>query len=758
MVFKKEAKLYDIEVRREAGEEVLYINFIGAGFVPSIAETEDVFSRVVDGLVENPGVSRVVLVQQRNYSYDFGSVSLLLEISQLYNHLVKEEKILSSDVILKCQNYFPDIYNNLSYILGLLKVDPILCYYEAQRLLKTERDNLEKIPEQYKGCEQGYIKLIEKVFNLVRELGIIKQASVYLESYKPGSREIYSLIFRPDILPNFTFTRLAAVLPEDAEMISQYDVSGQEGKSAVTIFRKENDSRYYYHLIAPEYTLSEEHHYLLNLARSVMIEHRPKAEEFTDPERTRSVFFNIARDLLQELARNKKISLAYKQLNKLASILVRYTIGFGVIEILLQDPNIQDIAINSPIGLTPIFVRHSEYDECVTNIIPSEEDAESWAAKFRMLSGRPLDEANPILYTDLLLDKVRARVAIIQQPLSPYGLAYSFRRHREDPWTLPLYIKNKMLDSLTAGLLSFLVDGSRTLLVAGTRGAGKTSLLGSLMLEILPKYRIIVAEDTLELPVDALRKIGYDILRMKVRSALLQTTTEISAAEGIRTSLRLGDSSLIIGEVRSDEAKALYEAMRVGALANTVAGTIHGASPYGVFDRVVNDLNVPTTSFKATDLVLVCNPIKSPDGLHSWRRVTQLTEVRKHWKSDPLEERGFVDLLRYNVEKDRLEASDELINGESEIIKAVATNVKGWAGDWDAVYDNILLRARVKEEILNMAEKSGNLNLLEANFNFLASNAFHQISDKIREEVGIPEGRRVLADFQGWLKKYGKKI
>jgi len=167
---------------------------------------------------------------------------------------------------------------------------------------------------------------------------------------------------------------------------------------------------------------------------------------------------------------------------------------------------------------------------------------------------------------------------------------------------------------------------------------------------------------------------------------------------------------------------------------------------------------VPTTSFKATDLVLVCNPIKSPDGLHSWRRVTQLTEVRKHWKSDPLEERGFVDLLRYNVEKDRLEASDELINGESEIIKAVATNVKGWAGDWDAVYDNILLRARVKEEILNMAEKSGNLNLLEANFNFLASNAFHQISDKIREEVGIPEGRRVLADFQGWLKKYGKKI
>ena len=207
-----------------------------------------------------------------------------------------------------------------------------------------------------------------------------------------------------------------------------------------------------------------------------------------------------------------------------------------------------------------------------------------------------------------------------------------------------------------------------------------------------------------------------------------------------------------------EEAKALYEAMRVGALANVVAGTIHGASPYGVFDRVVNDLNVPVTSFKATDLVLVCNPIKTPDGLHSWRRVTQLTEVRKHWRTDPEEEKGFVDLLKYNVEKDMLEASDELINGDSEIIKEVASNVKGWAGDWDAVYDNILLRAKVKEEIVNMSEKLKMPELLEAPFNFTANNVFHQISDKIREEVGIPEGKRVLDSFQTWVKKFAKKI
>jgi len=304
------------------------------------------------------------------------------------------------------------------------------------------------------------------------------------------------------------------------------------------------------------------------------------------------------------------------------------------------------------------------------------------------------------LDTQLEIGNVRARIAIIQRPLSPDGLAYAIRRHREQPWTLPLFVQNKMLNPFAAGLFSFLIDGSRTLLIAGTRSSGKTSLLGSLMLEIISKNRIIVIEDSLELPVESLRKLEYDILRMKVRSALLKTTTEVSADDGIRTSLRLGDSCLIMGEVRSEEAKALYEAMRVGALANVVAGTIHGASPYGVFDRVVNDLGVPATSFKATDIIAVCNPIKTPDGLHSFKRVVQISEVRKHWKQDPLLEKGFVDLLKYNVEKDELEVSEDLINGDSEIIKGIAANVRGWAGNWEAIYDNILLRAKIKKKLL----------------------------------------------------------
>lgn len=755
MLFKKEAKLYSYEVIREAGEDVMYINYLGSPFVPSIAENPEVMARTVDMLVESPNIARVVFVQQRNYSYDFNQVGMLVEIAQLFTFLMKQEKILSPEKLDLSLSMIPQRYELMYYLLNLLKRDPVAAYSELKKILYQERENLERIEINFKVSQMGYIRTLEKFLSLIEETHLLKRVRNFLDGYILGSREIYNLVFRPEIIPNFTFTRLMARLPEDTKIIDQYEISSGYDKSQVTILKKENETKYFYHLMPPEYSIGEDFHMLLNLGRSVLIEHRPKAEEFTDPERTRQVFFNVSRDLLQELANSKNMKLSYSDLNKLANILVRHTIGFGLIEILLQDKNIQDIVLNAPISQNCIFLRHSKFDECQTNITPSMEDASSWAAKFRMISGRPLDEANPILDSDLNLGKVRARVAIIQQPLSPHGIAYAFRRHREEPWTLPLFVQNKMINSFTAGLMSFMIDGARTILVAGTRSAGKTSLLGSLMLEIMPKFRVIVCEDTLELPVEDLRKIGYDILRMKVRSALLQSTNEVAADEGIRTSLRFGDSCLILGEVRSTETRALYEAMRVGALANVVAGTIHGASPYGVFDRVVNDLNVPVTSFKATDLVLVSNPVKSADGLHSFRRVVQLAEVRKHWTKDPLEEKGFVDLLNYDVDKDELVPSDELINGDSEIIKSVASNVKGWAGNWDAVYDNILLRARIKQEMVNISEKLKMPELLEAKWNSLSNNIFYSSSDEIRREIGLPISERV---FPLWLERFKREI
>src|SRR3989338_7034868 len=239
--------------------------------------------------------------------------------------------------------------------------------------------------------------------------------------------------------------------------------------------------------------------------------------------------------------------------------------------------------------------------------------------------------------------------------------------------------------------------------------------------------------------------MGYNIQAMKVASALRASSSEVPADEGIRTTLRLGDSCLIVGEVRSTEASALYEAMRVGALANVVAGTIHGDSPYGVFDRVVNDLKVPRTSFKATDVIIVANPIRSADGLHSWRRVFSITEIRKQWEDDPLLENGFVDLM----------------NGDSDILKSIAGKVKDWVGNWDAVWENIQLRADCKQLIVDTAAKLKNDDLLEAPFVIQANDEFHKATDRVKEEFGSLDTKRIFAEYTDWVKKasveWGKK-
>ena len=754
MIFSEGTPLYSYEIVRESGENVMYVNYLGANFVPSMVDSESVMARTIDNLKEDSNISRIVFVQQRNYSHDFAQVQMLVEVADLFDFLTKQERTVSPEKLSHLGTSYYEGYALLNHVVNeVLKQDPVKAYRELKGALFEQKALL----ENGKDCLE-YVRILEKILGYFEKLSLIQKLKGSLDLYVSNDREIYSEVFRADIMPNFTFTRMVARIPADGEILKQYKIAKGHDESLVTIFRRPNKAKLVYHLSPPEYLLDEDHHMLLNLARNVLIEHRPTGDEFNDPERTRQVFFNVARDLISDLASNKNVKIGYEDLTKLANILVRYTIGFGVLEVLLQDENLQDLMVNAPVSLSPIFVRHNDFDECVTNLIPSQEDADSWAAKFRMASGRALDEANPVLDTNLELKDVSARVAIIQQPLSAGGLAYALRRHRGNPWTLPLFVKNKMIDSLGAGLLSFMIDGARTMLVAGTRSSGKTSLLGALLLEIMPNHRVITVEDTLELPISAMRKLDYDILSLKVRSALAGESTEVSAEEGIRASLRLGDSSLIVGEIRSAEAKALYEAMRVGALANVVAGTIHGGSPYSVFDRVCNDLGVPVTSFKATDLIVVANPIKSADGLHSWRRVLQITEVRKHWTKDPLTEGGFVDLMKYDVKGDMMKPSEDLINGDSEIMKGIAANVKGWAGNWDAVWDNVVLRQKIKQESVDFAEKMKMPELLEAEFTVKSNNEFHQISDKVSKEIGLPMSDVVFPKWKRWLEKESKRL
>ncbi|MBI2654116.1 type II/IV secretion system ATPase subunit [Candidatus Woesearchaeota archaeon] len=759
-LFGETKKPFSYDIVKEGEETILMIDLEQYPQIPSLEDDPVSMSRTIDILAETSGITKIIYTQKRNYEYDYNQTSMMQEVAKLYAQLVKRRDLFGYGNLLadpKCTRWAAQWYATTQNITSdLLKRDPIGAYVELKRTIRDERMKTDRtLDENYIGCAKKYIAVLQYLMSLLEKTKLIEAAKQYLSGYKLGDRSVYRRIFTPDIRPDFMFTKLMASYPPEGEEIDSYTL---DKNTEVTIFELPDNVQYLYHLIPPEFKLSEEEYEILDTARKIMTEHKPTRQEFIDPDRMRQVFYNIGSDLISELANYRNLRLSSSDIDEMAKILIRYTVGFGLIEVLLQDEKVQDITINSPLGETPMFIVHQDYGDCKTNIIPTTPEAESWASKLRLISGRPLDEANPILDTELAIPGANSRIAVVAPPLNPSGLAFAFRRHRDKPWTLPLFIQNKMMNPLAAGIMSFLIDGSRTLLIAGTRSAGKTSLLGAVLVELMRKYRVITIEDTLELPTSALRKLGYNIQSLKVAAALTKGTAEVPADEGIRTTLRMGDSALIIGEIRSKEALALYEAMRVGALANVVAGTIHGDSPYGVFDRVVNDLQVPRTSFKATDVIVVANPVRSADGLHRWRRVTQITEVRKHWEQDPLVEKGFVDLMKYDSRKDVLEASEELINGDSEILKAVAGNVKEWAGNWDAVWDNVMLRANTKQALVDFATKQNMPWLLEADFVIQSNDQFHKISEKIREEIGTLDSKRIFFDWNEWLKRHVKKM
>jgi type IV secretory pathway ATPase VirB11/archaellum biosynthesis ATPase len=401
----------------------------------------------------------------------------------------------------------------------------------------------------------------------------------------------------------------------------------------------------------------------------------------------------------------------------------------GILDYLLSDPHIQEVNINPPEFQTPMIVIHDEFEECMTNIYPSIDFLNYLATYLKIESGRPLNKAQPQLDGELYVENVRTRVEAVVPPFSVHGIGYSIRKHRESPWTLPLFMKNNTLNSLFAGFMSFVIAHGRTFLVAGPRGSGKTSVLGATITEILQKYRIITIEDTQELPVDHYKRFGYDLLSLKVRSALMEEGLEIPFDHGLRTSLRLGDSCLILGEVRSKEAKVLYEAMRVGAMSMTVAGTIHADNPYGVYDRIVNDLGVPKGSFKVTDLIIMVKQIKTVTGLHRVRRVVSVTEVLKDWEDEPV----FQDLMVYDPKRDTLVPTDVFMKGKSVVINEIIEHTQGYK-DYNAALADIMLRAWAKQKYFDIMSEVPQK--LEAEFVLKANTLYVDLFEKIKPLQG----------------------
>ena len=314
----------------------------------------------------------------------------------------------------------------------------------------------------------------------------------------------------------------------------------------------------------------------------------------------------------------------------LADTVIRYTIGTGVFDLLLEDPRLEDIYVDAPCDKNRIHVTlnhvggDNSFTRCRTNLIADRREMDNIINILMRESGLPFCESHPVLETNMMDDIARATV--VGYPMSPKGDSLAIRKHSATPWTLTRMIGNGTMDPGTAGLISFLVDNRCTFLICGARGSGKSSLLSAMMFEFPLSQRIITVEDTMELPSDRMRAMGY-----KVQSLLIDDRNDEDANrradEALRVSLRLGESAIVLGEVRGEETRTLYQSMRVGRAGSSIMGTIHGDSARTVYERVVHDLGISPESFMATDFLITMGTIRDPYTNRQMRHITEFVST-----------------------------------------------------------------------------------------------------------------------------------
>jgi type IV secretory pathway ATPase VirB11/archaellum biosynthesis ATPase len=599
--------------------------------------------------------------------------------------------------------------------------------FEADSIMrfKTEEDPVGAVIHllDFKPCEE-HKKYFESIKKILGKTELWKIVESKRKDYKEA--ELYHLIFRDRIVPAFV-TFFVEPIADDAEILEEYEIGG----ASVKIYKPKDKPYPIYHITPKELNLSKDELKLLNDAFTSL-----QNEEY-DITRGMAICEKAIEKLAPELSEEKK--------KELARALNRYSFGYGIVEVLFMDPKLQDIYVDSP-GNKPIYVYHADYEECTTNIILAPEELEKLSTRFRLMSGRPFDESYPVLHAEL--KDMGIRIAGITEPMTFNGTGFAFRKHSVEPWTLQRFMKNKMISAEAAGLMSFLIDGQQSILVTGPRGSGKTSFLGSLLAEVPQNFRIVTIEDTPELPIEAMRDLGFNIQHIKVKSTLQRESYEVSAEEALRSALRLGESVLVLGEVRGEEAKSLFEAMRIGAAGNVVMGTIHGSSAYDVWDRIVNDLNVPSTSFKAANVIISCAPIRIGEDIRRHRRVLGVTEVLKHWNKDPQEEKGFLNLMEYDRRKDILVISKDF--RKSEILKEIARK-KGMSMA-DAVR-SIKVRGQIKDAVVKASKK--NRRLLDVDFAMMSTNKFLELVREYKNKVNY---NKVFSKFKSWLKVQEKSF
>ena len=225
---------------------------------------------------------------------------------------------------------------------------------------------------------------------------------------------------------------------------------------------------------------------------------------------------------------------------------------YGALQSLLDDPEIEEIWINSP---QRIFIAKRGRAE-LTNLVLTATQLQAIMDRILMWCGRRIDLAHPFVDARLP-DGSRLHITIPQ--ITAEHWAINIRKHLMRGKTLKDLVELGVFESEILEVLKDSVIQRRNILVSGSTQAGKTTLLNALASAVPVGERIITIEEVFEL-----KPRVPDCVAMQTRSASLDGVGEVSIRKLIKEALRMRPSRLIIGEIREAESLDLLIALNSG--------------------------------------------------------------------------------------------------------------------------------------------------------------------------------------------------
>ncbi len=260
----------------------------------------------------------------------------------------------------------------------------------------------------------------------------------------------------------------------------------------------------------------------------------------------------------------------------------RDTVGFRIIDVLMNDDSIEDITCENP--SVPVGVIHRRYPEFFvmdTNISfksNAKNSMEILTKTLMQLTGNYATSVSP--YVEGSTTHRDRLSAFAQSSITPDGPAFTIRRFSQKPITVIDLINGNVIPAEAAAYIWSLFEGNGTGMIVGNTGSGKTTILNALLSLVNPRWKIILIEDTEEVCIPQIHG-----LRLKTRITTDSFNKEYSLGIGdlLIYSLRQRPQFVVVGEVRLTDVPILFQVYETG---HASLSTFHASSPAKALTRL----------------------------------------------------------------------------------------------------------------------------------------------------------------------------